>query len=585
MKSDNKKRECIDKIIEALTIIGQGDYSIQVPISDDKDEYDAIAIGINMMADEIKDGMEKIEEEGDFKIRILASMSDGLFVANEHGEIILVNEAWEELVGYKNEELIGKKNNSFFEKDFFMEIKNIAQQPLKNIERHLIRKDGKIIPVLFSASVMKEKEGEIATVIAIVRDITEIKKTESELIEAKNRAEESTKIKQQFLANMSHEIRTPLNSILGFTRLMLNENLTAEQKQYMEAACNSSENLLCIINDVLDLSKIESGKLRFEEAEFSPSEVVNNVMQLFEKKAEKKQIKFSFKIDDTLVLKTYEGDPSRLSQVLNNIVGNAFKFTETGYINLYLKQKNTEGELSILTFIIEDSGIGIPESHLETIFESFIQGSIDTSRKYGGTGLGLAISKNIVEQLGGEITVTSRLLEGSTFTINIPYKNQVSKTIIHNDHIIEKYTIDKPLNGIKILLVEDNLMNQLLIKTVLLKAGCDKLVIAENGLEALDRLKESEDYDLVLMDLEMPLMGGFETTMTIRKSFCKPISEIPIIALTAHVMNSEELACLQAGMNDYLSKPFRPTDLIRMIRFWTGNCLVEYQEKLSIKQS
>jgi PAS domain S-box-containing protein len=584
MKS-NKKKEYLDKIIEALTIIGRGDYSIQIPISEDKNEYDAIAIGINMMADEIKDGVEIIEEKIDFKRRILSSMSDGLFVVNDHGEIIMVNEAWEEITGYKNNELIGKKASLFFKEEFYSELQDIAIYPLKNIERSLLRKDGKIIPVLFSASVMRNKKGKISAVIAIVRDITEIKKTETELIEAKLRAEESTRIKEKFLANMSHEIRTPLNAILGFTRLMLKEDLTAEQMQYMQAACNSGENLLCIINDILDLSKIESGRLRFEETEFSPVEVLNNVMQLFAKKAEEKHLQFSLTIEEALVSKKYEGDPTRLSQVLNNIVGNALKFTETGYVRLHLKQNKEAGEKTFLTFIIEDSGIGIPENHLETIFVSFMQAGPDTTRKYGGTGLGLSIAKNIVEQQGGHIFVESRIMEGTRFTVNIPFKNLCSdSTIQKNLSLPVNETFNMPLRGIKILLVEDNPMNQLLTKTVLLNAGCDRLVIADDGVQAINKLKESGDYDVILMDLEMPNMDGLEATRNIRNSFEKPISEIPVIALTAHVMNSEEFTCLQAGMNDYLSKPFNTTDLIKMIRFWTGHFAVEYQEMLLRKQ-
>jgi PAS domain S-box-containing protein len=493
----------------------------------------------------------------------------------------MVNEAWEEITGYKNSELIGKKASLFFEEEFYSELKDIAQYPLKNIERSLMRKDGEIIPVLFSASVMRNKKGTISAVIAIVRDITDIKKTETELIEAKLRAEESTRIKEKFLANMSHEIRTPLNAILGFTRLMLKENLTADQKQYMQAACNSGENLLCIINDILDLSKVESGRLRFEETEFSPVEVLNNVMQLFAKKAEEKQLQFSLTIEEALVSKKYEGDPTRLSQVLNNIVSNALKFTETGYVRLHLKQNKETGEKTFLTFIIEDSGIGIPENHLETIFVSFMQASPDTTRKYGGTGLGLSIAKNIVEQQGGHIFVESRIMEGTRFTVNIPFKNLFSGAAIQKDLSLPvNENFNMPLKGIKILLVEDNPMNQLLAKTVLLNAGCDRLVIADDGVQAINKLKESGDYDVILMDLQMPNMDGLEATRTIRNSFEKNISEIPVIALTAHVMNSEEFACLQAGMNDYLSKPFKPSDLIKMIRFWTGHFGIEFHDML-----
>jgi PAS domain S-box-containing protein len=582
----NKKKEYLDKIIEALTIIGQGDYSIQIPISEDKNEYDAIAIGINMMADEIKEGVEIIEEKIDFKRRIFSSMSDGLFVVNDQSEIIMVNEAWEEITGYKNSELIHKKASLFFEEEFYRELQDISLYPLKNIERSLIRKDGKIIPVLFSASVMRNKKGRISAVIAIVRDITDIKKTETELIEAKLRAEESTRIKEKFLANMSHEIRTPLNAILGFTRLMLKEDLNTRQKQYMQAACTASENLLCIINDILDLSKVESGRLRFEETEFSPAEVANNVMQLFAKKAEEKHIQFSLTIEEALISKKYEGDPTRLTQVLNNIVSNALKFTETGYVRLHLKRNKDAGEKSFLTFVIEDSGIGIPENHLETIFVSFMQASPDTTRKYGGTGLGLTIAKNIVEQQGGHIFVESRMTEGTKFTVNIPFKNLLSGSTIQKDlSIPANENINVPLKDIKILLVEDNPMNQLLTKTILLDAGCNNLVIADDGMQALDKLNESGDYNIILMDLQMPNMDGLEATKNIRSSFGRSISEIPIIALTADVMNSEEFACLQAGMNDYLSKPFKPNDLIRMIRFWTGKFAIEYQERILRKQA
>lgn len=400
-------------------------------------------------------------------------------------------------------------------------------------------------------------------IVGTIQDITERKRVEQELIDAKRVAEESMKVKQQFLANMSHEIRTPMNAIIGFTRILLKDSLSAEMKKYLEAIHFSSENLLVIINDILDFSKIESGKLTLEEVEFCLQEVIHPIIELFQPKVKEKDIELIYKIENN-VPDYFLGDPFRLNQVIINLISNALKFTEKGSITLMIKVLEQEENIASLEFSVQDTGIGIPSNKLESIFDSFTQASSDTTRKYGGTGLGLAIVKNILELQGGKIWVESEIGKGSRFTFNLPLKKNLSGNV---KKLSSSLTNDKSLainlDKVKVLLVEDNEINQLLAETVLRTAGCD-VAIADNGKIALEKLREYH-ADIVLMDIQMPEMDGYEATSFIRNNFKAPYNQVPIIAMTAHAMSPESGKCIQAGMNDYISKPFDANDLYHKI--------------------
>ncbi|MEC5164359.1 signal transduction histidine kinase/DNA-binding response OmpR family regulator [Flavobacterium sp. PL11] len=388
-------------------------------------------------------------------------------------------------------------------------------------------------------------------ILGTIQDISEQKHIESELIKAKELAEQAVIIKEQFLTNMSHEIRTPMNGIIGFAKILENTILDDNQKQSVEAIKIASINLMNIINDILDFSKIEANKMTFEEISFSISETIKTIIQLLTQSAKDKKIKLLYQIDpkinDFLL-----GDAVKLYQVLINLIGNAIKFTEKGYVELVVTQVFKTDLISSLNFSVIDSGIGIPKNKLASIFDSFNQASNETTRKYGGTGLGLTITKKLIELQGGSIDVKSSVSEGSEFSFSLEYKNLKNRNKKQKLNLNPIRSADF-LKTKKILLVEDNELNQLLTIKVFEKWN-KEIDIAANGKIAIDKIKENS-YDIILMDIQMPEMDGIELTKYIRSEMGQK-SLIPIIALTAHATMGEEEKCIEVGMNDYLSKPF-----------------------------
>ncbi|MBS1731334.1 MAG: response regulator [Bacteroidetes bacterium] len=383
----------------------------------------------------------------------------------------------------------------------------------------------------------------------------------NEIIEAeKVKAEASEKAKQQFLANMSHEIRTPMNAIKGMTDILIRRNPKEDQKEYLEGIKQSSDSLLIIINDILDLSKIEAGKIELEHEPFSVNELVNSVHNIMQFKAEEKGLEL--KIDFPVKELTVKGDANRLRQILINLIGNAIKFTEKGMVATTILSESTGAKLN-LHFIVSDTGIGIDEDRKDKIFESFEQAYSDTSRKFGGTGLGLSISKKLIELHNGKIWVESEKGKGSQFHFIIPYdpvndatKNSAVKEVNVN--------VAGSLKGIRILLVEDNQFNAVVAQEELEDAIEDiKVEVAENGAIAVEKLKLT-DFDVILMDVQMPVMNGYAATSKIR-ALDNVKANTPIIAMTANVLKEELELCQQAGMNDFIGKPFDTGELIQKI--------------------
>lgn len=388
-------------------------------------------------------------------------------------------------------------------------------------------------------------------ILGTIQDITDQKRTEAELIKAKELAEKAVVIKEQFLTNMSHEIRTPMNSIIGFTRILEGTILDINQKQSVEAIKKAGHNLMFIINDILDFSKIEANKMTFEAVNFSLVKIVTDVIELLSPSAKEKKIKLLSNIDPTINDRLI-GDPTKLAQILVNLVGNALKFTKKGYVEVVVtKIKESESD-SLIRFSVIDTGIGIPINKIDSIFESFNQASNETSRKYGGTGLGLTITRKLVELQGGKITVESVVSKGTEFSFLLKYK-KVQKASINPIELKNTAIASDFLKDIKILLVEDNELNQLLAVKVFAKWN-KEIDIAGNGKIAIEKIINN-DYDVILMDIQMPEMDGNELTHYIRTKMSEK-SNIPIIALTAHATIEEEKRCLQNGMNDYLSKPY-----------------------------
>lgn len=400
--------------------------------------------------------------------------------------------------------------------------------------------------------------GEIGGIIIFTENITERKKQEEELILAKKKAEEASQAKAQFLSTMSHEIRTPMNAVIGMTHILLQDNPNPNQIENLQALRFSAENLLSLINDILDFSKIEAGKIELEQAEFSIKELVHGIKKSLSFNAEDKGIKLKVLLDEDIP-EVLLGDPTRLSQILINLISNAIKFTEKGSVTLILEVNHKEGDNINLHFGIKDTGIGIPADKIEKIFESFSQADAHTTRKYGGTGLGLAITKRLLELFGSRIQVESTSGMGSHFFFDITFKMSKGRTqrSLNLEHVQVAF---ESLKEYKVLLVEDNAMNVLVAKRFL-----DKWELpfehAENGKVATDFVSQ-KDYDLILMDLQMPEMDGYEATQQIRASG----KQIPIIALTASAMQETQEKILDVGMSDFVTKPFNPNELYQKIR-------------------
>ncbi len=384
-----------------------------------------------------------------------------------------------------------------------------------------------------------------------------------ELERANVEIRESSRMKEIFLANTSHEIRTPLNAIIGFTNLLTNTQLDTVQQKYINSIKASGDNLLVVINDILDFSKIEAGKLSLEEVGFDFRNLIKHAVNTLSVKSDEKSINLTYEISpdipDVII-----GDPVRLNQIIINLLGNSIKFTPTGgYVKLKTKLGQPKDNKIKLLFKVEDNGIGIPPDKYDEIFQSFTQAQSNTTRKYGGTGLGLSIVKQLIVLQDGEITVESEVDKGTSFTFYIMLREGKPGDNTHIAHQTPRHNCQRPEN-LNILLVEDNNINQQLaydtIKTWSPKINID---VADNGLIAVNKVKDS-NYDIILMDIQMPEMDGNQATAEIRK-LPPPKNIIPIVAMTAHALKTEKNNCLNAGMNDYISKPFDPEELFAKI--------------------
>ena len=498
---------------------------------------------------------------------LIEASLDPLFTINLKGKITDMNDASINMTGISREKLLG---TDFF--DYFTEPQKARQVYQEVFSKGFVADypltivDGKLTDVLFNGSVYKDDLGNVIGVVVVARDITDQKRTATELTEAivfaelataiaeeaKSKAEGATRVaedavkaKQQFLSNMSHEIRTPMNAIVGFTKVLLKTDMSAKQKEYLQAIKMSGDALIVLINDILDLAKVDAGKMIFEKTPFKMALSISAMLHLFETKIQEKNLalvkEYDNKIPEVLV-----GDPVRLHQIILNLVSNAVKFTSKGTIKVSVRLKNEDEENVTVEFAVTDTGIGIQQDKIKDIFKNFQQASSGTARLYGGTGLGLAIVKQLVESQDGTIQVTSSVDEGSTFSFCLSFQ----KTNDEAEMEAESAESDTEIKDLKVLVVEDIALNQLLMKTLLDDFGFE-CGIASNGKIAVDKLKDNA-YDIILMDLQMPEMNGFEATDYIRNVLH---SDIPIIALTADVTTVDLAKCKVVGMNDYIAKP------------------------------
>ena len=511
---------------------------------------------------------KKIEEQvlrSEKRYRDLFNYSQALICTHElDGNILTANPAILHALQYTEAEMIGRSIKDFipldqqgqFETNYLNVInKNGRSQGVFSV----LSKAGKKIYLLYQ-NYKVEEPGLEPYIIGFSQDITQRILAEQELMHAKKMTENSAATKKTFLANMSHEIRTPMNGILGIAALLAKTPLDKEQQNYLGIMQDAANNLLAIINDILDLEKIEAGKMQLEEIPFDITDKISAVINSFAFKAEEKGIRLSHKTQLPRQLQV-TGDPHRLVQVLNNILSNAVKFTERGHITLDTHMKFDKEDWMAIEFVVEDTGIGIPADKLTSIFTPFEQASSTTTRKYGGTGLGLSICKNLIEMQGGELWVESRVNEGTVFRFILPYKKHEAPLAASTVPQAINYAV---LGSRHVLVAEDVELNQFLAKHIM-KAWGFEVTIADNGRKAIAALEEN-DYDLVLMDIQMPEMDGISATQYIRQMKDAKKAGIPIIALTANALKGDSETYLKAGMNDYLSKPFTEANLFAVIK-------------------
>ncbi|TFF35744.1 PAS domain S-box protein [Mucilaginibacter psychrotolerans] len=501
---------------------------------------------------------KKAEEELTMLSLVASKTTSGVVINNSEGKVEWVNDAFEYITGYtlddvKDKHLGDSLKGELTDVAIITKARELSEKKQSfEVDLLIYRKDGRPVWISVINSVITDDAGKVDKYIEVIIDITAKKKAEQELIAAKEEALQLSRAKDMFIGVMSHEIRTPLNAVIGMSHLLLDDNPLDSQKENLNILKFSAENLMTLINDVLDFTKIETGNVVLELARVDIRDMIQGVTASMQYKVLEKGIYLKSEVEEAipeLVL----GDRARLVQILLNLVSNAVKFTSTGGVTIDLKVIEENNKSVRLRFAVSDTGIGIAKNKLNTIFESFKQAEDNTTREYGGTGLGLAISKRLIELHDSRINVESTPGQGSTFWFTITFK-KIEDHIKNNDNKVET-----GLN-INVLVVDDNQINRLLINKVLKKWGATA-DFAENGQEAIDKLEQHKNFDVVLMDIHMPIMGGLEATGVIRSKTEPYFQNLPIIALTASMLNNQMGEIEGAGMNDYILKPFDPTTL------------------------
>lgn len=502
---------------------------------------------------------KKAEEELQVLSLVASKTNTGVTITNARGEITWVNEALEDLVGYSLDELSGNMLGDILSsQQTNLKLIDKAREMAQNKQGYTIevlaqKKDGSPIWLAVANTPVINSQGQLERQVELIYDITQRKQVEQEMLEAREQALQLSEAKEMFLSVMSHEIRTPLNAVIGMTHLLIDNNPKPSQIDDLNILKFSGENLLNIINDILDFTKIETGNLHLESIPFDLHTLCVDIVNSLQVNAGKKGNQLILVYDDQIPPQIL-GDKTRLYQILMNLLGNAIKFTDKGKIELEVRLGQNGLDDVAIDFEVKDNGIGIPKDKQSYIFETFTQARADISRKYGGTGLGLAITKKLLKLYQSEIEIESTEGKGTVFSFNIKFDKQPLTAIS-----AEQPAAPNVFTGKKILVVDDNEVNILIAKRFLSKWGLD-IDFASNGEEAINKVVNNE-YDLVFMDIRMPGIDGFDTTKIIREIPGSYYKEIPIIALTASTLHNENMKFKEAGMNGHILKPFNPEEI------------------------
>jgi PAS domain S-box-containing protein len=539
------------------------------------DQYGRVAgiIGVIYDMTQIKQHEKELQQQRDRAQQYLNLAGSIIVAIDTHQIVTLINKKGCDIIGFPEEEIIGKNwFDHFIPPEICNEIKKVFQKLVlskKNLEvpyyeNEILTTNGRRL-IAWNNTFLYDENHNIAGLLCSGEDITERKKYEQSILQSKEAAESANRLKSEFLANMSHEIRTPMNGIIGLSDLLLESPLTKEQYEYVKNISKSSDLLLSIINDIIDLSKIEAGKLTLDHVSFNLVDTIHQIKEIMGVKADQKKLNLICQLSDNVPVQV-KGDPLRLGQILMNLISNAIKFTDKGHVRVDVTVENRSNDLMTLQFIVADTGIGIAEKDLKHLFKSFSQVDTSIARKYGGSGLGLKISKSLVEMMGGHIDVSSEKDKGSRFSFTVKLSIDESNNDPSNRFVLEKpKEQDQPdkrsrithQKDVNILLAEDNPTNQIVAKTILIQLGYS-IDIVENGLEAIKAV-DMRDYDIILMDVQMPVLDGIEATKRIRSK--ETNKKNTIIAMTANVMQGDRELCLKNGMDDYIGKPFKKKTL------------------------
>jgi PAS domain S-box-containing protein len=523
-----------------------------------------------VVEEEQKKSDQRLRDQQFYTRSLIESNIDALMTTDPSGIITDVNKQMEALTGSTRDELIGAPFKDCFTDPDRAEagIKLVlSEKSVTDYELTARARDGKQTVVSYNATTFYDRNRTLQGVFAAARDVTEQKRVELELNEARAVAESASQTKSDFLASMSHEIRTPMNAIMGIADLLAQTKLSAQQNKYVQIFRRAGDNLLNLINDILDLSKVEASQLELERTSFDLPEQTEIVIEMVVARAQEKGLALSCEIVPDVPNKVI-GDPTRLRQVIMNLLSNAIKFTASGTVSLRVERDRDLLSPTSLRFSVQDTGIGIPADTLPRVFERFTQADSSTTRRFGGSGLGLTISKRLVELMGGRIWVESKVQHGSTFSFAVPYEVETSET--EAAAIAEGARSELPLAPLRILLTEDSPDN-CTITLAYLEGTPYTVDVAENGAVACEMFRKG-DYDLVLMDRQMPVMDGLAATRNIRAwEDLTGRNQIPIIALTASALKGDREMCMAAGCTAFLTKPIRQTVLLQAIREHSAN--------------